>query len=55
MGATVWSPLCQGLLTGKYNNGIDPKGRLGQSEFIKDNKSIENLVKKFFGSEEGIY
>lgn len=25
-GTTVWSPLCQGILTGKYNNGEIPEG-----------------------------
>ena len=25
-GTTVWSPLCQGLLTGKYNDGNFPEG-----------------------------
>jgi len=31
MGATVWSPLRGGILTGKYNNGI-PKGTRLDSE-----------------------
>lgn len=25
-GITTWSPLCSGLLTGKYNNGMTPDG-----------------------------
>ena len=28
LGATVWSPLASGLLTGKYNEGIPPARRL---------------------------
>lgn len=24
MGSTVWSPLCGGILTGKYNDGVVP-------------------------------
>ncbi|MCW4454152.1 aldo/keto reductase [Flavobacterium sp. MXW15] len=30
LGTTIWSPLASGLLTGKYNDGIDPGSRLGQ-------------------------
>ena len=30
LGATVWSPLGSGLLTGKYNDGIGDDSRLGQ-------------------------
>ncbi|KAL4491268.1 hypothetical protein ABPG72_021654 [Tetrahymena utriculariae] len=26
MGSTIWSPLCGGLLTGKYNDGVVPQG-----------------------------
>ena len=25
-GTTIWSPLCSGLLSGKYNDGKIPKG-----------------------------
>ncbi|MBN1330571.1 MAG: aldo/keto reductase family protein [Candidatus Heimdallarchaeota archaeon] len=35
MGLTVWSPLAQGLLTGKYNNGIPPGSRGEKSETVK--------------------
>jgi aryl-alcohol dehydrogenase-like predicted oxidoreductase len=31
-GSTIWSPLCQGILTGKYNDGSTPEG----SRFEKD-------------------
>ncbi len=45
MGLTVWSPLAQGLLTGKYLEGI-PKGSRGEkSESIKKLLTEENLSK----------
>lgn len=28
MGSTIWSPLAGGILTGKYNDGINPGTRL---------------------------
>ncbi len=38
LGTTIWSPLASGLLTGKYNAGIDPDSRLGQAQmgWLKD-------------------
>ena len=33
MGTTIWSPLASGLLTGKYNNGVQKEGRLAQEEY----------------------
>lgn len=54
MGTTVWSPMCQGLLSGKYNNGIDPNGRLGHPDLILDNGAIKKLIEKYFGSDDGI-
>ena len=45
MGFTVWSPLAQGLLTGKYNDGI-PKGSRGEtSEWIKNDLTQANIEK----------
>ncbi len=36
MGTTVYSPLCSGLLTGKYNDGQIPAGtRLGKHDWLK--------------------
>ncbi|MEE9394987.1 MAG: aldo/keto reductase family protein [Planctomycetota bacterium] len=47
MGQIVYSPLAQGLLTGKYCDGAMPKdsrARLGESgEFIRRNMTPENL------------
>jgi hypothetical protein len=39
-------------LTGKYNNGLDPEGRLGHPDKIKDQTLLRLLIQKFFGSEE---
>lgn len=38
LGTTIWSPLASGLLTGKYNDGVDPQSRLGQAQlgWLKD-------------------
>ena len=50
-GATIWSPLASGLLTGKYDNGIpaDSRGSLKGYEWLQqrltDPKSLE-IVKK---------
>ena len=37
-GATIWSPLASGLLTGKYNNGIpaDSRGTLKGYEWLQE-------------------
>lgn len=32
LGTTIWSPLASGLLTGKYNGGVEADSRLGQPE-----------------------
>ncbi|MCF7749507.1 aldo/keto reductase [Bacillus subtilis subsp. subtilis] len=38
LGTTIWSPLASGLLTGKYNEGVDAQSRLGQAQlgWLKD-------------------
>jgi len=38
LGATIWSPLSSGLLTGKYNNGVpkDSRGNLPGYEWLKN-------------------
>jgi len=38
LGTTIWSPLASGLLTGKYNAGVDADSRLGQEgrEWLRD-------------------
>ena len=45
MGFTVWSPLAQGLLTGKYNDGIPEGSRADGSEMLKKRLTEENLEK----------
>jgi len=45
MGLTVWSPLAQGLLTGKYNDGIPDGSRGSRSKDMKDLLTEENLSK----------
>ena len=43
LGTTIWSPLCSGMLTGKYQNGI-PKGSrfdLPGYEWLKDRYNSE--------------
>lgn len=45
MGFTVWSPLAQGLLTGKYNDGIPDGSRATRSDSLKNMLTDENLKK----------
>lgn len=45
IGFTVWSPLAQGILTGKYNEGIPPGSRAERSEFLKKNLNEETISK----------
>lgn len=43
MGSTVWSPLAGGILTGKYNDGIEAGTRLAES-----NPFLKNIYDKIF-------
>lgn len=45
MGFTVWSPLAQGLLTGKYNDGVPEGSRGATSEIMKGDLTEENIAK----------
>ncbi|UCD62685.1 MAG: aldo/keto reductase family protein [Candidatus Zixiibacteriota bacterium] len=45
IGLTVWSPLAQGFLSGKYNDGIPEDSRGGQTDWLKGDLTEENLVK----------
>jgi L-glyceraldehyde 3-phosphate reductase len=47
MGATAFSPLAQGLLTGKYNNGIpeDSRAASGSVSLKKDSITPETIAK----------
>tara|TARA_B100000945_G_scaffold240951_1_gene197017 strand:- start:3842 stop:4816 length:975 start_codon:yes stop_codon:yes gene_type:complete len=46
IGTTIWSPLCSGLLTGKYINGEPPNTRtsLENYKFIKERFESEEFV-----------
>jgi len=45
MGFTVWSPLAQGLLTGKYNKTIPEGSRAATTQFVKREIIPENIQK----------
>lgn len=45
MGLTVWSPLAQGLLTGKYNDGVAKGTRGGDTMWLAGQITDENLGK----------
>ncbi|MEW6411452.1 MAG: aldo/keto reductase family protein [Candidatus Zixiibacteriota bacterium] len=45
MGLTVWSPLAQGFLTGKYNDGIPQDSRGGTTDWLKGDLTQENVAK----------
>jgi voltage-dependent potassium channel beta subunit len=40
MGTTIWSPLCSGLLSGKYDHGIPADSRLAQPGYEWLRKSV---------------
>ena len=48
LGTTIWSPLCSGLLTGKYNDGFPKDTRLGMEglDWLKDRTLVESHVEK---------
>jgi len=45
LGLTVWSPLAQGILTGKYNDGLPPGSRGATTEWLKRDLTEENIAK----------
>ena len=45
IGVVVWSPLAQGMLTGKYDGGTPPGSRGATSEWLRDTLTPENLVR----------
>lgn len=45
MGLTVFSPLAQGILTGKYNDGTPEGSRADTAEWLADDLTEENLDK----------
>ena len=48
LGATIWSPLASGLLTGKYNKGIPADTRLAIEgmDWLKDRVLVEEKLEK---------
>ncbi len=46
LGTTIWSPLCSGLLTGKYNNGDQLNTRLSINgmEWLKERTLVEARI-----------
>jgi len=48
MGTTIWSPLANGLLSGKYNDGIPEDSRFGLKGFdwLKDKWIKDDLLEK---------
>ncbi|HWR82992.1 MAG TPA: aldo/keto reductase family protein [Candidatus Deferrimicrobium sp.] len=45
LGLTVFSPLAQGLLTGKYNEGTPPSSRGATTPWLRDTLTPENIAK----------
>ncbi len=48
LGTTIWSPLASGILSGKYNEGMPEKTRLGMEglEWLKDRNLVEENLEK---------
>lgn len=44
MGTTIWSPLAQGLLSGKYNEKIPPGSRFDKSKHLKQSLTKEKKL-----------
>lgn len=45
IGLVVWSPLAQGLLTGKYNNGLPEGSRGATSSWLENELTEANIAK----------
>ena len=45
IGLTVYSPLAQGLLTGKYNDGVPPDSRGATTPWLRDDLTPANIEK----------
>jgi voltage-dependent potassium channel beta subunit len=48
LGTTIWSPLASGILSGKYNEGMPEKTRLGMEglEWLKDRNLVDENLEK---------
>jgi aryl-alcohol dehydrogenase-like predicted oxidoreductase len=45
MGLVVWSPLAQGILTGKYNDGVPTGTRGEKTKFLDRELTDENIAR----------
>jgi voltage-dependent potassium channel beta subunit len=45
IGVTVWSPLAQGILTGKYNDGAPANSRGAKTDWLKSHLTPANIGK----------
>lgn len=45
MGLVVWSPLAQGILTGKYNDGVPAQSRGATTEWLKNDLTEANIAR----------
>ncbi len=45
MGVVVWSPLAQGLLTGKYNDGVPADSRGARTQWMRELITDENVAR----------
>lgn len=43
MGAAIWSPLANGILTGKYNKDIPEDSRFGKNPAVSSITNFERL------------
>ena len=48
LGTTTWSPLAQGILSGKYNDGVIPE----DSRFATDPMSANMVWQWYFGPDK---
>ena len=48
-GTTIWSPLCSGFLTGKYNDGNLDEGTRGSLMSSHQSPMLRKLVDIWFG------
>ncbi|MEQ8766072.1 MAG: aldo/keto reductase [Planctomycetota bacterium] len=46
MGLVVWSPLASGVLTGKYDDGVPEKTRLGQIDWLREQLLTDERLEK---------
>lgn len=46
IGLVIWSPLAQGLLTGKYNDSIPPGSRIDQIDWVRERQIQPERLEK---------